>query len=128
MIHLLLATALLLPTDEVKLAQDPVIVPMAHGTKHATVMVHVNGKGPYLFQVDTYSSRDGYVDDDLARELGLVKSGTVHSSDGQTTVLRIPVRRPSIGDVRVGAALAEYSDAPQIGTVELAAPAGLVAG
>ena len=65
------------------LASDVVVVPMSHATRHVTVEVRVNGKGPYLFQVDTYASIDACVDDEFAEELGLEQIGTVMNSDGR---------------------------------------------
>jgi hypothetical protein len=101
MIHLVLASALLLAAADVELAEDPVIVPMTHGTKHATVEVFVNGRGPYLFQVDTYHSGEASVDHELVRELGLVKTGTIMNSDGQTSMERDVV---AVDELRLGGA------------------------
>lgn len=74
---------------------------MDHATMHASVMVLVNGKGPYLFQVDTYHSGEMSIDDDLVEKLGLVKTGTVLNSDGQRAAERDIVR---VEELRLGGA------------------------
>ncbi len=84
-----------------KLDAEVVAVPMDHAGGHIRVDVWIDGKGPYLFQVDTYASGVAYLDDDFAQEMGFPEVDTTINSDG------IAKRRKSvvqIGQLKLGGA------------------------
>jgi hypothetical protein len=77
---------------EVELGDPVVVVPMSHEHGHITVDVTLDGKGPFLFQLDTYASGQAYVDDDFAEAMGLPVVGTTRNSDGRNVMTRDLVR------------------------------------
>ena len=85
--------------QDVQLAEEVVAIPFDHSQRHVAVLVEINGKGPFLFQVDTYASIDACIDDDTAKELGLKTVRTVINSDGRKTQQRDVVR---IDELKLG--------------------------
>lgn len=75
---------------ETVLLDEKVRVAMHHGSGHVGVAVKVNGKGPFLFNLDTGSGNALTVDRRLVRELGLRAKSSVLNNDGSG---RNPKRR-----------------------------------
>src|SRR5205085_11759216 len=78
-------------------------VAMTYSNHLPTVQVMVNGKGPFLFGLDTGGAGSLRIDSTLAAKLGLEKVGQVRGGDpsGKNTRLMDVV---SIGSVEVGGA------------------------
>lgn len=75
---------------------ERVVIPMNHSTGHLQLDVMIDGKGPFLFQLDTYATIDACVDDDFAEQMGFKKTGTVQNSDGVTIRTKDLVRIDSL--------------------------------
>jgi len=74
-----------------------VVVPMDHQSGFLLVEVTIDGKGPFLFQLDTFVSIDACVDQEFALAMGFVKTGTTWNSGGDTTRPRDLVRIDALG-------------------------------
>jgi hypothetical protein len=76
-------------------------VPMRpYGTQPA-VHVFVNGRGPYLFLVDTGASGLARIDASVAKELALPDRGN-ESASGATRGAPVAIRRVAVASLRVG--------------------------
>lgn len=80
----------------------------------ALVPVTIDGHGPYTFALDTGASQS-LVDASVARQLQVKPTGGTHPVAGITTVTRvrtIPVRRWSVGDVKLPATTVVEANLP----------------
>jgi len=59
-----------------------VVIPFDASRKHLAIKVHINGQGPFDFNVDTYASCEACVDHELAKRLELPIVGTAQNGDG----------------------------------------------
>lgn len=87
------------PKFSIELAAEAVTVPFDASDGHVNVAVAIDGAGSYRFQVDTYASVFGAIDDDLVAELNLEVVGQWPNSDGKQVVMRDVVH---LGEVTFG--------------------------
>lgn len=82
------------PPPPPKPVGDNVDVPIVMRGPQPTVSVMVNGKGPYLFAIDTAASGVGRADTSLVSAAGLAQVGEARASDGSGAAPRvIPIVR-----------------------------------
>ena len=78
-------------------------MPMLFRGTSPAVNVFVNGKGPYLFLIDTGAQGDARADVSLVGEMGLVAVGRDQSGDGSgrniRTLDRVVLARLAVGGV-----------------------------
>jgi hypothetical protein len=65
-------------------AQGVIDVPMLFRGPEPAVEVMVNGRGPFLFAIDTGATDDARIDSSLIEKLGLRVSGTDMVGDGSS--------------------------------------------
>ena len=79
---LALATALTIPAQRAAAPAARVEVPMRFIGTMPAVEVMVNGKGPFLFGIDTGAQGQARLDSAVAEKLGIKPAGDVQASDG----------------------------------------------
>jgi predicted aspartyl protease len=96
---------------------EAVVLPMRpYGTQPA-VEVMVNGRGPYLFLVDTGASGVARIDAKLAAELALPDAGETQAS-GALGQGQVAIRRVKVASLRLGGH--EYRDLTPLLQLQLA--------
>ncbi|MCB9838684.1 MAG: aspartyl protease family protein [Phycisphaeraceae bacterium] len=78
-----------------------VAVPMLRAGHIPAVMATVNGKGPFLFAVDTGAQGMMHLDESFVREQGLAVIGEMMGADGMTGDA-VPMKRVRVGEVGIG--------------------------
>lgn len=68
--------------QKTRLAAPRVQIPIAHSSRHITIDVWIDSRGPFPFLLDTGASGHGAIDQSLARELGLEVADHVRMEDG----------------------------------------------
>jgi predicted aspartyl protease len=96
------AAAAVSPTQSApRRAPQPTVLPMRpYGTQPA-VEVMVDGKGPYLFLVDTGAGGAARIDSKVAAELALPDAGETTAS-GALGQGEVPIRRVRVSSLRLG--------------------------
>jgi len=105
--------------------QDRAQVPMKFRGAMPAVEVMVNGKGPFLFAIDTGGQGQARADTSLVEALGLKKVGEARASDGSGKNT-ITIDLMGIDSIRIGglefkgieAASRDYNRAPQLPKID----------
>ena len=91
-------------TDPVKttvLESSKVEIPIQVINGHIYIDVMINGKGPFLFLLDTGASGDGRIDLSLAHSLGINSIGNILNDDGTGKNAKI-LKKMIVDSLQVG--------------------------